>query len=118
LCPDDGVVRIKQRVPVSVAHLRGPARRVNDVGEQHRGEHSIIGHFGLMAGEELGDLLERRAPVGFDEVDRVAPRELNVFRARYVIGDVLTPRGQEHHVVGVMEDEGRHPNRREHRPYV
>ena len=44
LRPDDGVVRIKQRMPVTVAHLRGAACRVHDVGEEHRGEHPIIGH--------------------------------------------------------------------------
>ena len=77
-------------MPVTVADLRGPARRVHDVGEQHRGENPIIGHVGLLAGEELGDLLEGRAP-RFDEVVHVAPRQLNVFRARYVIGDVLAP---------------------------
>ena len=106
LRPDDGVVRIKQRMPVTVAHLRGPARRVHDVGEQHRGEHPIIGHVGLLAGEELGDLLEGLAP-RFDEVENVAPRQLNVFRARYVIGDVLAPLGRDERVVGVMDDEGR-----------
>ena len=62
LRPHDGVVRIQQRMPVTVAHLRRAARRVHDVGEQHRGENPIIGHLGLLAGEELGDLLERLAP--------------------------------------------------------
>ncbi len=55
---DDGVVRVEQRVPVAVADLGGAARRVHDVGEQHRGENPVVGHLGLLAGEELGDLLE------------------------------------------------------------
>jgi hypothetical protein len=114
---NDGVVRVEQGMPVTVAHLRRPARRVHDVGEKDRGENPIIWHVGLLAGEELGDLLEGRPP-RFNEVDRVAARHLDVFRARYVVGDVLTPRGQEHHVGGVLDDEGWHPNRREHRPYV
>src|SRR6185369_16982186 len=71
LRPDDGVVRIEQRMPVTVADLRCPARRVHDVGEQHRGENPIVGYVGLVAGEELGDLLERRSP-RFDEVIHVA----------------------------------------------
>ena len=57
---DDGVVRIQQGMPVTVTHLRGPARRVHDVGEQHRGKNPIIGHVSLLPGEELGDLLKRR----------------------------------------------------------
>ena len=44
LRPDDGVVRIEQRVPVTVSHLCGPPCRVHDVGEQHGGENPIIGH--------------------------------------------------------------------------
>ena len=60
-------------MPVTVTHLRGPARRVDDVGEQHGGQNPIVGHVSLLAGEELGDLLERFAP-RFDEVERVAPR--------------------------------------------
>ena len=58
------VVRVKQRMPVPVANLRRPARRVHDVGEQHGGEHPVIGHVGLLAGEELGDLLKGRTPSG------------------------------------------------------
>ena len=73
LRPDDGIVRIKQRTPVTVADLRRPTRRVHNVGEQHRREHPIIGHVGLLAGEELGDLLKRLTP-RFDEVENVAPR--------------------------------------------
>jgi hypothetical protein len=48
-------VRIEQRMPVPVADLRGPARRVHDVGEEHRGEHPILGPLSLVAGEELAD---------------------------------------------------------------
>ena len=110
-------MRIEQRMPVTVADLRGAARRVHDVGEQHRGEHPIIGHVGLLAGEELGDLLEGRAP-RFDEVVQVAARQLNVFRARYVIGDVLALRRRDERVVGVLEDEGRHADCRKDRPHV
>ena len=79
LRPDDGVVRIEQRMPVTVADLRRPTRRVHDVGEQHRGEHPIIGHFGLVAGEELGDLLEGRTPSRFNEVIHVAPGSSTYF---------------------------------------
>ena len=81
-------MRVEQRMPVPVADLRGPTRRVHDVGEEHRGQHPIIGHFGLVPGEELGDLLEGRAP-WFHEVVHVATRQLDVLRARYVISDVL-----------------------------
>ena len=115
--PDDGVVRIEQGMPVTVADLRGTARRVHDVGEQHRGEHPIIGHFGLLAGEELGDLLEGRAP-RFNEVVPVAARQLNVFRVGYVLGDVLALRGRDDHVVGVVDDESRHTDCRKDRPHV
>ena len=48
LCADDGVVRVEQRMPVAVADLRSPARRVHDVGEKHRGENPIVGYVGLL----------------------------------------------------------------------
>ena len=60
-------------MPVAVADLRRPARRVDDVREEHRGEHPIVCHVYLVAGEELGDLLEGLAPAGFNEVVPVAP---------------------------------------------
>ncbi len=104
-------------MPVTVADLRGPARRVHDVGEQHRGENPIIGHVGLVAGEELGDLLEGRAP-GFNDVVPVAARHLNIFRVGYVLGDVLALRGRDDHVVGVVDDESRHTDCRKDRPHV
>ena len=68
LRPDNGVVRIKQRMPVPVAHLCRPTRRVHDVGEQRRRQHPIIGNFRLVAGEELGNLLKRRTPSRFNAV--------------------------------------------------
>ena len=88
LRPDDGIVRIEQGMPVTVTHLRRPSRRTHDVGEKHCGEDPIVGHLGLLTGEELGDLLEGGSP-RFDEVIHVATRQLNVFRVRYVIGDLL-----------------------------
>src|SRR4029077_11027526 len=80
LGPHDGVMRVEQGVPVTVTHLGGSARRVHDVGEQHRGENPIIGHVGLLAGEELGDLLEGLAPSRFNLVVPVAAWQLNIFR--------------------------------------
>jgi hypothetical protein len=68
-------------------------------------------------GEKLGDLLEGRAP-RFDEVVQIAARQLNVFRARYVIGGVLAPRGRDKYVIGVLDNEGRRADCREDRPHV
>jgi hypothetical protein len=65
-------------MPVAVTHRRSARRRVDDVGEQHGGDHPIIGTVGLLAGEELGDPLKRLTP-RFDEVENVAPRKLDVF---------------------------------------
>jgi hypothetical protein len=45
-------------VPVTIAHFGGAVGRVDDVGEQHGGENPIVRHVGLLAGEELGDLLK------------------------------------------------------------
>ena len=118
LGPDDGVVRIEQRMPVTVTDLRGPARRVHDVGEQHRGENPIIGHFGLLAGEELGDLLEGLAPSRFNVVVPVAARQLNIFRAGYVLGDVPALRGRDDRVLGVVDDQRWHADCRKDRPHV
>ena len=109
-------MRVKQRMPVKVADVCGPTRRVHNVGEKHRGENPIIGHLCLMAGEELGDLLEGRTPVWFDEVVHVAARQLNILRAQYAISDVLAPLGRDERVVGVLDDEGWHEDGRKDRP--
>jgi hypothetical protein len=117
LRPDDGVVCIEQRVPVTVADLRGPTRRVHDVGEQHRRKHPIIGHFRVLTGEELGDLLKKLAP-RLNEVPHVASGQLNVLRPRYVITDVLAQRRRDEEVVAVLNDEGRHADCGKQRPHV
>ena len=110
-------MRIEQRTPVTITHLRGPARRVHDVGEQHRGENPIIGHFGVLPGEELRYRLEGLAPRLHEVID-VAPRQLNISRAIDVIGDVLAQHGRDDRVVGVVKDERGHPDSREDRPHV
>ena len=71
-------MRIEQRMPVTVADLCGPPRRVHDVGEKHGCEHPVVGHFGLLAGEELGDLLEGFAP-RFDDVEMLRPGSSTYF---------------------------------------
>ena len=98
-------MRVEQRMPVSVADLGGPARRVHDVGEEHCGENPIVGHFCLVPGEELVDLLKRRAP-RFNEVVQVAPWKLNVFRARYMVSDILALRGHDHRVGRCAVEQG------------
>jgi len=115
---DDGIVRIKQGMPVTVAHLRGPARRVHHVGEQHRREDPIAGHVSLLTGEERGDFLERVAPSRFEGVVQVAPRNFDVFRAWYVVSDVLAHRGRDQWVVGMVDNERRHADCREQCPHV
>src|SRR6476660_6031724 len=94
-------------MPVSITHVCGLAGRVDDVGEQDGGKHSVVGHVCLLAGEELGDLLEG-IPPWLNEVVHVAPLQLNVFRARYAVCDVPPRRGQDEFVVGVLDDQGRH----------
>ncbi len=71
-------MRVEQRMPVAVTDLRGAACRVDDVGEEHRGEHPIIRHSRLVAGEELGDHLERIAP-RFHEVVQLRPGSSTYF---------------------------------------
>src|SRR6202040_298224 len=97
--------------PVTVAQFCGPARRVHDVGEQHRGKNPIVGHFSSVAGEELVNLLEGRLP-RFYEVEQVAPWQLNVFRARYVVGDFLALLRRDERIVAVMDDKGRYADGR------
>ncbi len=75
LRPHDGVVRIQKCIPVTITDFGGAPCRVHDVGEQHRGEHPIVGDFGLLSGEELGHLLKGLTP-RFDEVNCVAARQL------------------------------------------
>ncbi len=104
-------------MPVTVTDLGGPARRVHDVGEEHRGENPIVGHVGPVPGEELGDLLEGLAP-WFNGVIPVAAWHLNVFRVGYVLGDVLALRGRDDHVVGVVDHEGGHADCRKDRPHI
>jgi hypothetical protein len=71
-----------------------------------------------VAGEELCDLLERRPPVGLDELVHIASRDLDVFRARNVVSDVLAHRRLDYRVVGVVDDEGGHADRGKQRPRV
>src|ERR1700737_3771098 len=105
-------------MPGPIAHLCGPARRLDDVGEHHSGENAVIGYLRLLAGDKLRDLLEGRTPSRFDEVVHVAARQLDVLRARYVLGDVLALRGRDELVVGGLEDEGWHADCRQDRPHV
>ena len=70
---DDGVVRVKQAHASHGRPSPQPARRVHDVGEEHGGENPIIGHFCLLPGEELGDLLGGRAPPRFNDFVECAP---------------------------------------------
>ena len=104
-------------MPVAVADLRRPARRVDDVGEKHRREDPVVGHLGLVPGEELGDLLKRLTP-RFDEVVDVAPRQLDVLRARYVVGDVPAQLGRYDWIVGVVDNESWHADCRKQRSHV
>ena len=46
---------------------------------------------------------------------QVAPRQLNEFRARYVISDVLSHRGRNDRIVAVMHDKGRYADSRKNR---
>src|SRR5689334_20001104 len=78
----------------------------------------IIGHLGLMPGEERRDLLKRRTPSRLHIVVNVAAWQLNVFRARYVISDVLAHRGWDPWVVGVMDDEGGHADCRKQGSHI
>src|SRR4051812_47691788 len=55
------------------------------------------------AGQELGDFLEGFAP-WFNEVVRVAPGQLDVFRVQYVVCDLFSLRERDDRVVGVLED--------------
>ena len=117
LRPHDGVVRVEQRAPVAVTDLGRHPRRADDVGEQHRGEHAIVGHLRLVAGEELGDLLERISP-RLDDVIHVAARQLNVFRAGNVIAEVPALRRRDDRVIGVLDDERGHADCGKHCPHV
>ena len=60
----------------------------------------------------------KRGTPRFNEVEHVAPRQSNVLRPRYAVGDVLAPLGRDHWVVGVVEDEGWHADYRKERPHV
>jgi hypothetical protein len=97
-------MRIEQGMSVAITHLGGSARGVHDVGKQHRSQHPIVGHFCLMAGEELGDLLEGLPP-RFNRVVDVPARELDVLGTGYVVGDVLANCRHDQRVVGVVQDE-------------
>jgi hypothetical protein len=67
-------------MPVTVTHLGGAARRIDDIGKEHRGKNPVVSHFWLFAGEERVDLL-KGLPPRCSEVEQVAPWHLNEFRA-------------------------------------
>ena len=55
---DQRVVGLEQRTPASIAHLGGESRRVGDVGEHDRGQHSIERVCLPHSGQKFFDLAE------------------------------------------------------------
>ena len=73
LLADGEVVRVEQLAPALVAGGGRAGRRVDEVGEQHRGEHAVGLDVGGRAGHELLDLGDDRVdlPDHHDVVDAV-----------------------------------------------
>src|SRR5207248_5374258 len=74
------IVRREEHGPAAVAELRGARRRADDVGEEHRGEHTIGLRRAADSRQELLDLVDDL--VGIDPGDVHVPWKLDEPRAR------------------------------------
>ena len=117
LAPDDPVVVGEQPLPAGVSELGRQSRRPDDVGEQHGREHPARIEHRPDAGHEVLDLGDDRVLVaGPDEV--VGAGQLDVLRARDVLGEVAPVRDAEAHGGLAVDDQRRDADRRQHVPNV
>ena len=117
LLVDDAVVAGDQVVPAPVAEPRRVLGRADDVGEHDRRQDPVRIADAARAGDELLDLVEQRVRVA-DEVDVVVAGQLDVARARYVLGQVAGVGDVDQAVAAAVHDQRRDPDRRKHRAHV
>src|SRR6478752_10436805 len=102
-----GVVGIEQAEPAAVADAGRGHRRVDDVGEQDRGEHAVgIGRM-VRSCQELLDLRKHR--VGVPEPQHVIAGLLEVARPGEVISEVAALTLRRDAVTLALDDERRTP---------
>jgi hypothetical protein len=109
---------VEHRAPSLVARGRGVLCRRDDVGEQHGAQGAMgLRRRGMAAGEKLLD--SGQDPVGIGEpVGVVHAVDLQVSRARNVIGEVPSALHRNAWVLAGMDDEAWRGDRRQDRPNV
>ena len=80
----------------------------------HRGEHAIELEAAARAGQELLDLVEHRVLVA-DKRQMILAGQLDELRVRNQSGDIAPFFDLQAAIVGAVEDERRHADRRQHR---
>jgi hypothetical protein len=106
------VVARKQLRPAVVAHLADALGRSDDVGEEHRCEHTVALRRGPDPGHELLYLVQDRVPV-LRQPGVVGARERDEARARDVRSDVAALLDVRIAIRGPMHHDRRHADRRE-----
>ena len=104
------VVLFEQRAPGSITDRRGAGGRVDDVGEEHRREHSVDFDFAVAgcAGDELGDRVDDRIVVTGEAADVEVARDLDEVSIRDVLGEVSPVSDRDDRIAGAVHDERRH----------
>jgi hypothetical protein len=99
--------------PAMVAELRRLPRRVHDVREHHRREHTVRLRAAADARQELLDLVQNRVGVG-GERQVILAVQLDVLRPGNALCHVASELDRYRPIAVAVDDERRHPYRREH----
>ena len=103
LVGDETVQRVEGVSPASVADRDGRLGRLDDVGEQHGGEHTVGLRRGLGPNKEPFDLGGHGVRVGETPVEQRSAAQLDVGGARNLLAQVAAAGGDG--VVAVLKDE-------------
>src|SRR5205085_11676820 len=101
---DQLVVRLQQRGPGTVAELRCPLGRSNQIREQYRGQHTCAARLGTHAGEERLDLVKKHLHIA-GVPNMIGARQLHQLRMWDSLGQHLAVTAAYVRVPGRVQDE-------------
>ena len=105
------VVLVEEGSPARVPEILHPLGRADEIGEEDGGQHAVGSAHGTRPGEELLDLVEDL--VGVDGHEVVVACELDVARARDLLGDVAPLLDLHVEISGAVQHERRAADARE-----